>query len=510
MRKAGLIFGILGLAAGVAVWIWTNSLREHGSGSVEPGTAPQVRIDRAGPTLILASQSAGADYAEALALAKRLHPEAETAVFDPARPESARGPLERLLPRYVMVLLKPEELDVVFAWGWLDLVSSLDDDPFVDTRTGFITGESPGAAAGFVRRILDVAEGRLLLPGRLIDNLGPNPMAEKTAWQKTPGAFMVPAYEGRFGAATISHGTRGFAQERLGEMDGAGFIHYGGHGYPDRVVDSLNGVFVRRLKLAPCVFFNGACYTGVTDRWFEFGPRIKERHVAPGVCFCLGVLSNNAVAYLAALHPDHGIPVYQEMERLAFTGAPLGEIMRDTHDTVILAGGGSPFEPPAVADGMPGPNWGPAEIMLYGTASRVLFGDPAMMPVEAFAEPPFAVEARETGAGLEVEASVRNLSLKSTFADTFFSDMSETGQFNARARLVVDLPPGWGDRVEVTDLAVRSGGAAVPHRLIAWAVEKDGDSRRLHLQVDARSTGYLESPLQRAGATVTFRVIHAR
>lgn len=506
MKKAAIVFGILGLGAGIAVWLWMSARMERPAGRGEPGMAPAVRVDRTGPYLILASGAAEADYGEALLLAKKLHPEAETATFDPARPESARGALERLRPQYVLIVLKPEELDVVFGWAWIRLAASLDDDPFVDTRTGFITGESPAAAAAFVERILDTAEGRLFLPGKLVDNLGPNPMAEKTAWHKTTGTFMVPVYGRRFGAATISHGTEGFSKERLEEMDGAGFIHYGGHGYPDRVVDSLNGVFVRRLKLAPCVFFNGACYTGVTGRWFEFGARIKERRVEPRVCFCLGVLANNAVAYLAALHPDHGIPVYQEMELLAFTGAPLGEIMRDTHDTVILAAGGSPFEPPAVEDGMPSPAWGPAEIMLYGTASRILFGDPAMMPVEAFAEPPFAIETRETGTGLEVEATVRNLELKSTFADTFFSDLSETGQFNARARLVVDLPSAWGDGAKVTGLAVRAGGADVPHRLVAFAVEKDGDARRLHVHVGARSTGYLDSPLQRPGATVAFRV----
>jgi hypothetical protein len=506
MKKISLILVVLGLGIGVAAWVWKNARMERLSGAADPGTAQAFRIDRHGPYLILASDAAKADYAEALLLAKKLHPEAEIVTFDPGRPESARDALERRLPRYVMVALKPGELDVVFAWAWLRLVSSLDDDPFADTRTGFITGESPEAAAAFVKRILDAAEGRLRLPGRLIDNLGPNPMAEKTAWHKTPGAFMIPCYESRFGAASISHGTHGFSQERLGEMDGAGIIHYGGHGYPDRVVDSLNGPYVRRLKLAPCVFFNGACYTGVTGRWFEFDVQVKEHRVDSKLSFCLGVLANNAVAYLAALHPDHGIPVYQEMERMAFTGAPLGEIMRCTHDMVILASGALPFDPPVIKDGMNSPAWGPAEIMLYGTASRVLFGDPAAIPVEAFSEPPFTVTIHESGRGLDVKASARNTRLKSSFADTFASDMSETGQFNARALLILDLPPAWGDGAKVSGLAVWAQGTAVPHRLVAWAVEKDGDARRLHVHVDARSTGYLESPLQRAGTTVVFSV----
>jgi hypothetical protein len=506
MKKAGNILGVLALGIILAVGIRMNAGMGRPAGVGAPKADLTVRIDREGPYLILASDAALADYAEALLSAKRIHPEAEITNFDPSRPESARGALERHHPRYVMVVLKPEELDALFAWAWIRLAASLDNDPFLDTRTGFITGESPAAATAFIKRILDAAEGRLRLPGMLIDNLGPNSMAEKTAWYKTPGAFMVPCYEGRFGAATISHGAQGFARERLGEMDGAGFIHYGGHGYPDRVVDSLNGVYVRKLKLAPCVFFNGACYTGVTDRWYEFGARVKERRVDPKVCFCLGVLANNAIAYLAALHPDHGIPVYQEMERLAYTGASLGEIMRGTHDTVILASGASPFEPPAIKDGMISPAWGPAEVMLFGTASRVLFGDPAMIPVKAFSEPPFTVTTHESDGSLEVRASVQNTRLKSTFADTFASDMSETGQFNARACLVIDLPPAWGDGARLANLAVQADGKVIPHRLVALAVEREGNARRLHVHVDARSTGYLESPLQRAGATISCRV----
>ncbi len=501
-----MTLGVLGLEIILAVGIRMYARLERPAGEGTPKTDLTVRIDRKGPYLILTSDSAISDYAEALRTAKQLHPEAVIVNFDPSRPESARGALERYGPRYVMIVLRPEELDAVFAWAWIKLAASMDDDPFLDTRTGFITGESPAAAAAFIKRIFDTVEGRLRLPGRFIDNLGPNLMAEKTAWYKNPGAFMIPCYEGRFGAATISHGRQGFSRERLGEMAGAGLIHYGGHGYPDRVVDSLNGVYIRRLKLAPCVFFNGACYTGVTDRWFEFGERIKERHVDPKVCFCLGVLANNAVAYLAALHPDHGIPVYQEMERLAYTGVSLGEIMRGTHDTVILASGANPFEPPAVKEGMTSPAWGPAEIMLFGTASRILFGDPAMIPVEAFCEPPFTVTARESEGCLDVTASVRNTRLKSTFADTFASDMSETGQFNSRAHLVIDLPPAWRDEARLTNITVQADGKTIPHRLVAWAVEREGNVRRLHAHVDARSTGYLESPLQRAGATISFRM----
>src|SRR5207253_1068085 len=75
--------------------------------------------------------------------------------------------------RYALVFIEPDELDVNFAWRWLTMTSRLDDDPFVDVRTGFITGATPQAAEAFVARIAAAAAGRLRLPGAFVDNLGP-------------------------------------------------------------------------------------------------------------------------------------------------------------------------------------------------------------------------------------------------------------------------------------------------------------------------------------------------
>ena len=65
-----------------------------------------------------------------------------------------------------------------------------------------------------------------------------------------------------------------------------------------------------------------------------------EEEVKPEVSFCLSMLNNNVLGYFSALHPDHGVPVYQEMEFLATDGASLGDIIKHTYDGVILANGG--------------------------------------------------------------------------------------------------------------------------------------------------------------------------
>ncbi|OGD10427.1 MAG: hypothetical protein A2Y86_08875 [Candidatus Aminicenantes bacterium RBG_13_62_12] len=283
-------------------------------------------------------------------------------------------------------------------------------------------------------------------------------------------------------------------------MSGAGLIHFGGHGYPDRVVNCLNGPFVRRVPFSPSVIFNGACYTGVTGRWFDIETGAARRKSVPaGHSFSLGVLANQAVGYLAALHPDHGIPVYQEMDFLAYTGSSLGDVMKHTHDGAVIASGGTllPLEP--LSDGGPLPQT-PAEFMLKGTASRVLFGDPALKIMEPVASPPLDVTLSPESGRVVITARVRNPALKTTFADTYYSDLSRTGQFNDRLLITCEWPDAPKDISRVVVEHVTAGGEALPHRLVGWAFEEDGGRTLLHVQVDVLSTGYLDSPLRAAGA----------
>jgi hypothetical protein len=53
-----------------------------------------------------------------------------------------------------------------------------------------------------------------------------------------------------------------------------------------------------------------------------------EKSVHPSDSFCLRLLEKDVVAYLVALHPDHGIPVYHETEFLACERVSLGEVIQ--------------------------------------------------------------------------------------------------------------------------------------------------------------------------------------
>ncbi len=468
-----------------------------------------VRIDRRGPVVIFATARARKDFPGALAELRKLHERAQEAVLDTSHMAAAGKTLSDSRARYAILLLKPDELDVNFAWKWLRLTTEIDDDPFVDVRTGFITGANPGQAAAFVRRIADAAAGRLKLPGAFVDNLGPNSMVAKTSFTKMPMSFMIPVLGERFSLSTVSHGPRGFTRERLGSMDGAGLVHWGGHGYPDRVVDCLNAPFARRLKLAPCVVFNGACYTGVCGRWYDVRGRMREKKARLAESFCLSMIANNTVGYLAALHPDHGVPVYQELEYMSATGASLGDVMKYTHDGVVMGAGGKLPQFPELKDGMARPEKRPAEIMLNGTAARVLFGDPALAVTDAFTSPAFDVksEVRKDGT-LLVAARLQNAALRAEFTDTYASDLAAVKNgFNDRALIACELPANWKQVGKVAVVAARSAeGKPLRNRLVGWAVESDGGKRVLRVQVDLPSTGYMQGPFRRKGSIVELSV----
>jgi hypothetical protein len=144
--------------------------------------------------------------------------------------------------------------------------------------------------------------------------------------------------------------------------------------------------------------------------------------------------------------------------------------------------------------------------MLKGTASRVLFGDPALIVSDAFTGPPFKVAVRPDGRALRITATLANPALKSSFTDTYFSDLSrDKNQFNDRALIVADLPEGWDAVGGVEVIGVAAGGRAMKHRLVGYATEAGG--RRVHVQVDVPSAGFMQSPFRVTGATVELKVI---
>jgi len=470
-----------------------------------------AELDSSPSFLILSTEKASVEYEEALRESRKLHPEARSEIFNPYELSSLESALKEITPYYVQVFILPQELDVNFGWKWLTMCSRLDEDPFIDTRTGFITGASPKAAADFVKRISKAVSGELRIPAKMIDNLGPNMQAGENSFHKFSHSNFVPVLGKAMELETLSHGTGGISQKHLDSMSRAGILHFGGHGHPGQIDNGMTAEQILETDFSPCVCFSGACYTGVVGKYFEmFGPDgiITEKKVEKDGSFCLNLLQNNVIGYLASLHPDHGMPVYQEMEHMSLKGASLGEVIKYTYDGVVLGNQGRLPDFENLSNGMLSPQWTPTEIMLKGTASRVLFGDPSLrllkpLPVEKPLEITVDLEPEK----LIIGAIMNNPEYKAIFTDTYHDYLAfRKNMFNDRVLFSVNLPSGFENPSSVRVLGAANGPNRIKHRLHAWSVEKDGGKHFLHVQVDLASQGFMKSEWRNAGAAVGIEV----
>ncbi len=194
----------------------------------------------------------------------------------------------------------------------------------------------------------------------------------------------------------------------------------------------------------PAVIFSGACYTGVVGRlYYPQNGGYKTLFVQPQFSFALGILAANTLAYFAPLHSANGLPVYQEIEYLLYQQAAFGDVIKSTIDGVVVASSGRPFYQECSFPHFP-PSEPASENMLHSSASRVLFGDPAMRFEGLSAPSAWKVCQLKPESGqetvLKIIVKITNDQLKATFADTYHADLSLTGQYNGRLLISFSLP----------------------------------------------------------------------
>ena len=100
--------------------------------SSDPRATIRVSFDTTGPYVILASTKAAAACRAAITEAKQLHAGAEFREFDPDDLATLLTALRTNPPRYALVFMLPDEIDVNFGWRWVTMATQLDADPFVD------------------------------------------------------------------------------------------------------------------------------------------------------------------------------------------------------------------------------------------------------------------------------------------------------------------------------------------------------------------------------------------
>jgi hypothetical protein len=438
--------------------------------------------------VVLAATATG-DPFDAAAQALVAHHRAELVRFDPAALDPVRAALTRTQPRHVALVMRPEQIEFGFQRRFLQLATELDDDPFVDFAFGYITGRTGEAALALAQR--GIARQPETVDGGVADVIGGVGRSQvgtgefNLRKQHLPQLQIMSAGEQAFPA---SGRDVEFLRAELPKLKGRDVVTFVGHGYPREVVGGPTFAELAGLALDGAVVLNVACYTGVTNRWYEDDWRAsvqRARDVALDESFCLAVLRTGVVGYTAYLCPRPAGPeLATDLAALVVEGLSLGATRRRDYDKTVLGFlgfGDSRLQLEPVADGA---KFAPQrdavrDIMLEGATGGVLFGDPACVPfVARDGEGPVTITTETQAGAIVVKARATVHGLYQHCSDPT-AEWGKTMAMRVHARVPL------GDR-HVTDLVVdelRLGNQPQPSRVL-WAVETDRGERFVQLKIN--------------------------
>jgi len=395
--------------------------------------------------------------------------------FRPDRLADAFARLAKRRPGNVVVVIRPETLDVHFQYEFLERASRLDGDPFVDFRFGYVTGATADEAVAFVEGIAKARKKRL---PRTILMFGPSsrpaPLSAARPHHWAEG-FTVRRYHHPQDAKDIC--------DRLKEIAGTGILSASGHGEPEGVAHGLRGEQIRKsgLRLAPALYFSGPCWCGVPGTWFkpESG-RYVRKTVAPEKSFLLALIGSGVTGAFAGLDPDRGETNNREREDV-IAGETLGAAAKNTYDDVVLSYRRSKLVLPRYVPGKPAPFRDIHDNMISGAACRALYGDPTWRPFPSTAEDPLRMKLDWTRKDLV--ATWKGLPTK-VRGWRVIDICRGGGGWTHRLRFTFDLDAKKAAKLGTFEVvSVTKDGKALPYVYPTAALESWGDEVRVHVLI---------------------------
>ena len=444
--------------------------------------------------VVLAAVAAGDEFDSAARHLEKHH-QARLVRFDPGDLEPVRLALETMQPRYVALVMRPEQIDFAFQRRFLQLASEIDDDPFVDCSFGYITGIRGEEALALAKRGTDRSPKSGELTHTVVAGGLKRSFVQEQGFRLRSGKLdTLRIYSAGEDAFPDDGRDRKFLAKHLPRVRGRDTVTFVGHGYPREVHGGPDYRDLKDMDLAGTVALNVACYTGTTHGYFDRDwqrRRITKEHVPFEQSFCLTLLQKGVVGYTAYVCPRPAGPELDtDLVALVVDGMSLGAARRRDYDKTVLGFLGFGEERMVLGeiknnDRVP-PNMDAVrDMMLEGATGGVLFGDPACVPFAGLQnESPLAITTEEQpstagkGSQLLVRAEVGVQGLYLQCSDP-------TARWGSTMAMKVYTRIPLGDRrvqdVVIDRLAI--DGKVQPTRVL-WAIEDDHGERFLQLKVN--------------------------
>jgi hypothetical protein len=460
--------------------------------------------------------------------------DAEIVCFDPENVELILPELINLNPRYVAVVVKPEELHINFIREFLMMSTMLDDDPFSDFSYGFITGATADDAFNFVSRIIqaeteNIQDFPLNIGGYVATSLN-------LVYQGSSGweSLLNTESESCIWLETNDDGSgRDFFLANSSYMENNKMLDIGHNGdahmlwlfeggnmscdppswlYDEAKIEDpayaragLSSYDIAPLNLYPAVAFNGACHAGETksvmvegDIEATFGDTqglVEFYTMSDTFSFALSILKTGITGYFAPCGANNANDSGEDVYNAFLYDEPLGDIHKRSVDGVVMGflgnrpnlrifeQGESTYVSDVLVSGTFDPyEYSGATYMLGGKANRIYFGDPLFNPYANDHTDDIKITTAEIDS---IDATTLEVNLDFNKPDGYWPMWDKFHFGDTRIYYPVELPWYCND---VTNFEVISSSSA--YSLVIHALEYFDGKTILHIEVDIPNDMY--------------------
>lgn len=383
--------------------------------------------------------------------------------------------LRELRARYLALVMRPRTLDANVTRELVPLLTTVDEDPFVDVAFGVITGANAQDALKLVNNTIraekeGVPERGVGLHAATVDKCleygaqeslyyvphRPFPYREHYVYGRDPdwknwweqrrerlkgnglillgscgdsqGIWLFPAERNMQRDKHWKYDPKKVGQDPKGEMP--------------RLTPKI--IFGDKTDIFPAVVINGSCHSAVTCRTVveadivsTFGyteGKVIMHEIAPEESFPLNAIARGCTAYIGPLAANHASRASIEETYLLTMGAPLGDVMVRCYNELVMGAKDRSIKVPRLIHGQPAPEdegW----CMWVDCLHRVLIGDPAFCPYPKSARDVEDVTVEQTGNNVRVTLEVSDPERDPRIWDPWTKDGGNYSRLLALAKL---------------------------------------------------------------------------
>ncbi|GAB4284176.1 MAG: hypothetical protein Kow0068_09220 [Marinilabiliales bacterium] len=432
-------------------------------------------------------------------------------------------------PRYVAIVLKPDELDINFVRKFLMTSTQLDSDPFTDFSYGYITGATGQNALNFVDTIIYAEQNNIedfplnisgfaasslnyiyYAPGDYMIYLNPNNYSQ----------IYLETNDNGSGVNYFNANTTYLENNKILDIGYNGDPHMiwlfeGGNTNPTPPVWNYNPALIEdpayarvgissyeidSLNLYPAVVFNGACHSGEPKKVLVEGDIAatfgdvqgfaKFYTMSDTFSFCLTILKTGITGYFAPCGANNANDQGEEVYNAFLYHEPLGDIHKRSMDGVVMGFFGNPvnlktyhqgdwtYGCDVLTSGTFDPNnWSGACYMLGGKANRIYFGDPIYNPFQNNHDSQLEIVTANIDS---IDQNTMDITLAMNKPSSVYFPVWDKFHFsNTRIYLPVTLPSYVDDVIGFS--VIDSSG---PYDTAFYAMEYFDGNKILHLETD--------------------------